>query len=220
MWSRTVRRRACLVLRNPSTPAATSQIQRRTLIAPPKPGDGPLMERRPDRELPNIAGFRWWRTLPAFAVLIAAASAAIFNYQRSSSPVVAGTLYALRTSARARAVLGDEIYFRRAVPWIWGEMNQLRGRIDIRFAVRGTRAAAVVRFVSVRPSPRAQFETVEWSLETPDGAKIDLLLDDDDPARALPDFAPAPDDVAEPGDETELPAPGPSSTRGFRQQLK
>jgi hypothetical protein len=30
-------------------------VQRRTLIAAPKPGDGPLMSRRPDRELPG----RW-----------------------------------------------------------------------------------------------------------------------------------------------------------------
>ena len=29
------------------------QIQKRTLVSAPKPGDGPLMERRPDRELPS-----------------------------------------------------------------------------------------------------------------------------------------------------------------------
>ncbi|KAI6080577.1 hypothetical protein F4821DRAFT_54361 [Hypoxylon rubiginosum] len=53
MWSRLMRRRAALILRNQST-NARNQIQRRTLISAPKPGDGPLMERRPDRELPTL----------------------------------------------------------------------------------------------------------------------------------------------------------------------
>ncbi|KAH9907967.1 DUF1783-domain-containing protein [Xylariomycetidae sp. FL2044] len=199
-----VRRRASDLLRNSSS--ARNQIQRRTLVAAPKPGDGPLMERRPDRELPTVREFKWSRTLPVFLGLIALSSLAIFNYQKLSSPVVSSTLYALRTNARARELLGDEIYFRHAIPWIGGEMNQLRGRIDIRFGVRGTRGAAVVRFASHRPTTRALFETTEWSLETEDGTRVDLL-DGDDPFRALPGF---------PMDEQEKE----EATRGFRQQLK
>ena len=42
----------------------------------------------------------------------------IFNYQKSSSSVVNSTLYALRTSTKAREVLGDEIYFAQKIPWI------------------------------------------------------------------------------------------------------
>ncbi|KAI4859789.1 DUF1783-domain-containing protein [Hypoxylon rubiginosum] len=205
MWSRLVRRRAALLLRNQSTTART-QIQRRTLVSAPKPGDGPLMERRPDRELPNIQTFRWVRTFPIFLVIIAASSVAIFNYQKLSSPVVASTLYALRTNKRAREILGDEIYFKHQIPWIGGEMNQLRGRIDVRFAVKGTRGTALMRFASFRPTPRGVFETTEWSLETPDGATVDLL-DGDDPFRALPAF---------PMDEEERE----EATRGYRQQLK
>ncbi|KAI0181315.1 DUF1783-domain-containing protein [Hypoxylon sp. FL1284] len=205
MWSRLVCRRAIASLRNPST-TANKQIQRRTLVSAPKPGDGPLMERRPDRELPNIQTFRWARTLPVFLTLIAASSVAIFNYQKLSSPVVASTLYALRTSARAREVLGDEIYFRRQIPWIGGEMNQLRGRIDVRFDVKGSRGHARMRFASRRPSPRAAFETTEWSLQTPDGRLIDLLDGDDS-------FRPAP---AFPMDDEERE----EASRGYRQQLK
>ncbi|KAI0910225.1 DUF1783-domain-containing protein [Ustulina deusta] len=205
MLSRIVRRRALLLLRHPDAARARNLVQRRTLISAPKPGDGPLMERRPDRELPNIDGFRWWRTLPIFLALIAASSLAIFNYQKLSSPVVASTLYALRTNRRARELLGDEIYFRSQIPWISGEMNQLRGRIDISFAVKGTRSAGVMRFASVRPSARAMFETTEWSLETPDGTRIDLL-DGGDPFKAIAGY---------PMDEEEREA-----TRGFRQQIK
>ncbi|KAK1761320.1 cytochrome oxidase complex assembly protein 1-domain-containing protein [Echria macrotheca] len=159
--------------------------QRRTLIAAPKPGDGPLLERRSDRELPNISQKSHWRkTLPLFAALVAAASLAIFNYQKLSSPVVAGTLYALRTSPKARAALGDEIYFAAQIPWIRGGMNQLHGRIDIRFAVKGTKDEGTMRFVSHRATPRGVFETMEWSLEMADGRRIDLL-EDGDPFRAM-----------------------------------
>lgn len=75
----------------------------------------------------------------------------IFNYQKSSSSVVHSTLYALRTSPRAREVLGDEIYFAQQIPWISGEMNQLHGRIDISFWVKGTKAQGKMRFRSIRP---------------------------------------------------------------------
>lgn len=61
------------------------------------------------------------------------------------------TLYALRTSTQARDILGDEIYFAQQIPWISGEMNQLHGRIDISFWVKGTKAQGKMRFRSVRP---------------------------------------------------------------------
>ena len=35
-------------------------------------------------------------------------------------------------------------------PWIWGEMNQLHGRVDIGFGVKGTRGRGWMRFRSVR----------------------------------------------------------------------
>ncbi|KAI1388712.1 DUF1783-domain-containing protein [Hypoxylon trugodes] len=206
MWSRLMRRRELPSLRNQSTATTRNQFQRRTLVAAPKPGDGPLMERRPDRELPNISTFRWSRTFPIFLALIAASSVAIFNYQKLSSPVVASTLYALRTNKKAREYLGDEIYFKHQIPWISGEMNQLRGRINIQFSVRGTRNTAVMRFTSMRPTARGLFETTEWSLERPDGTRLDLL-DGDDSFKAIQAF---------PMDEDEKEA----ATRGFRQQLK
>ncbi|KAK4139831.1 cytochrome oxidase complex assembly protein 1-domain-containing protein [Dichotomopilus funicola] len=161
------------------TPTAPRQQPptKRTLVSAPKPGDGPLMERRPDRELPSISqtSYRWARTLPLFGLAIAIASVAIFNYQKLSSPVTGATLYALRTSDKARALLGDEIYFAQQIPWISGEMNQLHGRIDISFRVKGTKQGGVMKFVSNRPSPRGMFETTEWSLRTDDGTVVDLL---------------------------------------------
>ena len=116
--------------------------------------------------------------------IVAACSVAIFNYQKLSSPVVSSTLYALRHSQKARDYLGDEIYFKNQIPWIGGELNQLHGRIDIKFAVKGTRNTGTMTFASNRPTPRSLFETTEWSLETTDGRKIDLL-EGTDPFKAI-----------------------------------
>ena len=154
------------------------------------------------------ARFRWSRTLPIFAAVIAACSVAIFNYQKSSSPVVSSTLYSLRTNSKAREYLGDEIYFKQQIPWISGEMNQLHGRINISFAVKGTKNSGIMRFASNRPTAKGMFETTEWSLETTDGRVIDLL-DEGDPFRGISPPGEAYDDEDE-----------PSATRGFRQMNK
>ncbi|KAK3397386.1 cytochrome oxidase complex assembly protein 1-domain-containing protein [Sordaria brevicollis] len=196
---------------SPCNKSSRVQTQRRSLTSAPKPGDGPLMERRADRELPDVqtSRFRWSRTFPIFFGIVAATSIAIFNYQKLSSPVVSSTLYALRTNARAREYLGDEIYFKAQIPWISGEMNQLHGRIDIKFNVKGTKRTGVMRFASFRPTPRGMFETTEWSLETEDGKVIDLL-EEGDPFRAI-------NGRAEPDlldDEEE------NKVRGFRQMPK
>lgn len=135
-----------------SNPCRRVLHHRRTLIAAPRPGSGPLMERRADRELPTIqpTSRRWLRTLPIFLAILATSTLAIFNYQKASSSVVNSTLYALRTNPKARELLGDEIYFASKMPWIWGEMNQLHGRINIHFTVKGTRQQGTMRFRSER----------------------------------------------------------------------
>lgn len=133
-------------------PRQPTCIPRRTLIPAPGPNTGPIMERRADRELPQIQNSRGWlKSIPIFVVTVGAAMLGIFNYQKSTSSVVSSTLYALRTSPQAREILGDEIYFAQQIPWISGEMNQLHGRINISFWVKGTKGQAKMRFKSVRP---------------------------------------------------------------------
>ncbi|PKS12149.1 hypothetical protein jhhlp_001447 [Lomentospora prolificans] len=205
MFFRAVQRRlVSSALRNQSALRNTTRTQRRYITPAPKAGET-LMERRADHV--ESVSFRWSRTLPIFVGLIALSSIAIFNYQKSSSSVIASTLYALRTSEQARALLGDEIYFKHRIPWISGEMNQLRGRIDVKFKVKGTLGSGTMTFKSFRPGPKGLFETVEWSLvmdgdET--GRKIDLL-DGNDPFRAIPGAHMLDDE-----DDAEM-------TRGFRQ---
>lgn len=142
---------ACTAFRSPFR---RPPIRRRTLIAAPSPNDGPLMNRRSDRALPSIPspGKIWLQTLPIFFGVIALSTLAIFNYQKASSSIVNATLYALRTNELGQRELGERIYFRDKFPWIRGEMNQLHGRIDIRFAVKGTKGTGMMRFKSVRQS--------------------------------------------------------------------
>lgn len=125
---------------------------RRNLVAAPSEGDGPLMSRRADRALPEIVSPAriWLKTFPIFVAVMTISALGIFNYQKSSSSIVSATLYALRTSEEGRRELGDEIYFRDRIPWIWGEMNQLHGRVDISFAVKGTKGSGFMRFKSIR----------------------------------------------------------------------
>ncbi|OAX77789.1 hypothetical protein ACJ72_07910 [Emergomyces africanus] len=157
-----------------STPA--SPLLRRTLISAPGPHSGPLLSRRADRELPSIkSSRRWLRTLPIFFVVVGASMLGMFNYQKSSSSVVNSTLYALRTSPKGRELLGDEIYFAQKIPWISGEMNQLHGRIDISFWVKGTKGKAKMRFRSIRNGRNGYFRTENWTLTLEDGTVVQLL---------------------------------------------
>ena len=135
-----------------SCQAPVRTVTRRTLIPAPRPNSGPLLTRRADRALPEYVppSRMWIRTLPPFLAVMIVSALAIFNYQKSSSSIVNATLYALRTSEEGRKLLGDEIYFRDRFPWIWGEMNQLHGRIDISFAVKGTMGKGMMRFKSIR----------------------------------------------------------------------
>jgi cytochrome c oxidase assembly factor 1 len=91
-------------------------------------------------------------TIPVFLVTVTGSCLAIFNYQKSSSSVVASTLYSLRVHPQARALLGDEIQFKHHFPIIWGELNQLHGNIDISYAVKGTKGEGTIRFKSTRKS--------------------------------------------------------------------
>ncbi|KAG9681962.1 DUF1783-domain-containing protein, partial [Aureobasidium melanogenum] len=167
---------------------ATTLTSRRTLIAAPKPNSGPLMERRADRALPDMTPSKSWMiTLPLFLTAMAASTLAIFNYQKQNSSVVTSTMYSLRTNPLAREILGDEVYFASKIPYIGGEINQLHGKIDVVYWVKGTRQQAKMRFKSFRKTRMGIFETTEWSLELMDGTVVDLLKNtDSDPFVATP----------------------------------
>jgi len=117
---------------------------------------------------------------------MAVSTFAFFNYQKTESSTVTSTLYALRTNPLVREELGDEIYFASKYPWIRGEINQVHGRIDIRFWVKGTRRSGEVRLRCKRRGRGGLYVTREWSLTMEDGTKLELY---DPHGNALDPFA-------------------------------
>ncbi|KAF1835072.1 DUF1783-domain-containing protein [Decorospora gaudefroyi] len=146
------------------------------LIPPPKDGEI-LLERRPNRALPPVPPLippQVLKTLPIFILAMTISLFAFFNYQKQESSVVTSTLYALRTNPAVRAELGDEIYFASKYPWIRGEINQVHGRIDISFWVKGTRAQGEVKLRCRRRGRGGLYYTQEYSLCMEDGRYLEL----------------------------------------------
>ena len=134
-------------------------------------------------------------SVPLFLLALGGSAACIFNYQKQQSSVVTSTLYALRAHPVARALLGDEIRFTSAAfPWISGKLDQLHGRIDIRYAVKGSKAHGVMRFKSARRTRLGLFETDIWELSlsdelAPGGVRVYQLLNFDASAHDAAGFA-------------------------------
>ncbi|KAF3907223.1 hypothetical protein ABW20_dc0101799 [Dactylellina cionopaga] len=165
------------IIRHPSP----SIVFRRTLIAAPKEGGPPLLQRSSNRELPDVTPKRSYLIhIPLFLLSMYIAANLLFNYQRSSSSVVSSTLYALRVNSEARDVLGDEIAFKaKTIPWIHGTMDQMHGKIEISYKVKGTKGEGTVHFTSLREGGRAgKFKTKRWALELSGGESLNLLVDD------------------------------------------
>ena len=124
--------------------------------------------------IPPLVSPQVLKTFPIFAIAMTVSVLVFFNYQKQESSVVTSTLYALRTNPLVREELGDEIYFASKYPWISGEINQVHGRIDISFNVKGTRRQGNVRLRCKRKGRGGLYSTQEWSLTMDDGRKLEL----------------------------------------------
>ncbi|KAF2471573.1 DUF1783-domain-containing protein [Lindgomyces ingoldianus] len=158
------------------TPHSITAWPPEPLIPPPKEGEL-LLERKPNRDLPPLPPFiptQITRTFPIFVLVMGISIFAFFNYQKQESSVVTSTLYSLRTNPLVRQELGDEIYFASKYPWIKGEINQVHGKIDISFWVKGTKSQGQVRLRCRRRGRSGYFVTQEWSLTMDDGKVFQL----------------------------------------------
>ncbi|KAF2672803.1 cytochrome oxidase complex assembly protein [Microthyrium microscopicum] len=147
------------------------------------------MTRRSDRDLPPLSRinnpYYTWRHLPIVLVIVSAAAFGIFNYQKINHSVVNSCLYALRVHPLAREKLGDEIYFRDRIPWIWGSIDSLHGEVDVTFGVKGKSGKGVMRFRCVRSRGDEFFHTEVWTLNTEDGRAYDLMEAESDPMEGV-----------------------------------
>ncbi|TMN32418.1 hypothetical protein CWB94_24115, partial [Pseudoalteromonas piscicida] len=67
------------------------------------------------------------------SVAIGSALSLIFNYEKTESPIISNTLYYIRRSPATKNILGESIEFDGIIPWVYGELNSVKGRINITF---------------------------------------------------------------------------------------
>ncbi|SCU77429.1 LADA_0A00408g1_1 [Lachancea dasiensis] len=135
---------------------------------------------RIERELPDPTKdkFKNRLQLGIFVVAIGVSLACIFNYEKTQSPIVSNSLYHMRRSQAIRELLGDSIDFDGLVPWVYGELNQVAGKVDISFYIRGSKnVQGIVKLVADRENKHQEFLIHDWSVSV-GGQKIDILAEE------------------------------------------
>ncbi|KAI5955080.1 hypothetical protein KGF54_001641 [Candida jiufengensis] len=135
-----------------------------------------------ERELPDPFTKRDQnrRYFVVYAIAITLSCIFIFNYEKSSSPIVNSTLYFLRRSTIGTDALGSNIEFASNWPWIWGKLNTVQGIIDIKFKVKGSDQKGWVILNATRESKMHPFEIHRFILEVDtNNAKVEYNLMDD-----------------------------------------
>ncbi|SCU79971.1 LAMI_0B00342g1_1 [Lachancea mirantina] len=132
---------------------------------------------RIERELPDPTKDRFKRRaqLLGFGVAIGVSLLCIFNYEKTQSPIISSTLYHLRRSPETRQLLGDNLDFDGLIPWVYGDLNQVAGRVNVTFYIKGSKnLQGMVKLIADRENGAKEFLIHEWSITVGD-QKIDLL---------------------------------------------
>lgn len=131
-----------------------------------------------DRELPDPfkekKRNRWY--FIAYGIGVVASLAIIFNYEKTRSPITNSILYFLRRLKIARDELGSGIDFTLSWPWISGELNTVKGNIDILFDVKGANGPGTIKLKCNRSLKLVPFD-VEHFVLVKDGKLYDLTKD-------------------------------------------
>ncbi|CCE63110.1 hypothetical protein TPHA_0E00130 [Tetrapisispora phaffii CBS 4417] len=124
---------------------------------------------------PTEHQFRQRLGFVAFVLSVSSALGLLFNYEKTESPIVVNTIYYLRRSAKTREILGDNIEFDGLIPWVSGKLNQVQGKVNIKFHIKGSNnVVGTVRLVADRNNRDEEFLIHEWTL-TVNGQKLDIL---------------------------------------------
>ncbi|KAJ9054266.1 hypothetical protein DSO57_1016574 [Entomophthora muscae] len=107
-----------------------------------------------ERELPEIKDNRKRNVLLALGGVMfwAGVLAVSFNYQKQNTSIVKATLFAAKYNKQAIALLGSDIDFTSSWPWIHGEINHMKGRIDFSYSIKGSKGTGKLVFKSFRRS--------------------------------------------------------------------
>ncbi|KAJ1666933.1 cytochrome oxidase assembly protein 1 [Coemansia sp. RSA 1813] len=131
-----------------------------------------------ERELPLPKSHK--REIAIFVVVAAVTwglgSVVAFNYQRMTSTPVTAALFTARHNEKVREVLGSQLNFTSAFPWISGDISHLKGVVDFEFDVTGSKGVVgrlVLKSRRLSSSQNGEWKTIEFYVEMPDGRRID-----------------------------------------------
>lgn len=125
---------------------------------------------RPQERMQSILTFL------VFAAGMTVACLGIFNYEKVSSPIMNATMYFLRRSDHARELLGDKITYDGMFPWIWGEVNTVKGCVDCSTDLCGNKSSAKM-ILKAEKIDNEKFTIIQWLLLGENGEVIDLTND-------------------------------------------
>ncbi|KAJ2719733.1 cytochrome oxidase assembly protein 1 [Coemansia sp. Benny D115] len=182
--SRTLGTRAQRAMAAGSAPARPSYTTQSTVAA----ATGPLERtwetansKNPafavERELP--APKSWKREIGIFVavsvVTWGVGTAIAFNYQKMTSTPVTAALFTARHNDEVREVLGSQLNFTSAFPWISGDISHLKGFVEVEFDVVGSKGVVGRLVLKSRRigNQSGEWQTVDFYIMTPDGTKID-----------------------------------------------
>ncbi|XBW35234.1 hypothetical protein QEN19_000797 [Hanseniaspora menglaensis] len=126
-----------------------------------------------DRKLPDPTKNKRKGTHPVTILLylgvIYISAELIFNYERINNASVNNSLLELRRAPEARELLGSNIKLYGLYPWIFGDIQQVKGHVDITFKVIGNKdRVGVVVFKASRELNELNFVIDEWKLTMED----------------------------------------------------
>ncbi|KAK6199425.1 cytochrome oxidase complex assembly protein 1-domain-containing protein [Scheffersomyces amazonensis] len=132
-----------------------------------------------DKELPDPFSKQKKNRLyfVAYGIGIIVSCIIIFNYEKTQSPIITSALYFLRRSETAKKLLGSDINYASSWPWIWGELNTVKGDIDITFDISGDNGAqGTIKLKATRISRAHPFDIHHFLLVV-DNKEYDLSKD-------------------------------------------
>lgn len=132
-----------------------------------------------DTELPDpfVRKRQNHRMMVIYGIGVFLGCAFVFNYEKTSSPIVNSVFYCLRRSEEVKKRLGDNITYSSAYPWISGPLNTVQGNINIKFGVKGDDDSGVMVLRASRTSRLHPFDIHQWTLTTSGGDVVDLDKD-------------------------------------------
>lgn len=134
-----------------------------------------------EREFPDpfTAKKRNRKYFLAYGLGVTLACLVVFNYEKTTSPIINSVMYFMRRSQNAKQLLGENIDFKYSWPWIWGTLNTVRGDVDINFAVKGSQNSGTLKLKASRESKIHPFIIHHWTLQINDTQRTEINLLED-----------------------------------------